>query len=93
MAAIQVERMKDPNIIHFTGPVNPTLAEVLNPYAQPPTAKPWGYIGALRKRVEDGLDGLSTFFRIGAVQRKKDAMGSEAGLQFERSVRRGSLPE
>lgn len=46
MAAIQVERMKDPNIIHFTGPVNPTLAEVLNPYAQPPTAKPWGYIGA-----------------------------------------------
>jgi len=32
--------------VHFTGPVNPGLVEVLNPYLQPCTAKPWGFIGA-----------------------------------------------
>lgn len=36
----------DPAIVHFTGPVNPGMAEVLNPYVQPYTAKPWGYAGA-----------------------------------------------
>jgi lipopolysaccharide biosynthesis glycosyltransferase len=35
-----------PRIVHFTGPVSPTLASVLNPYVQPVTAKPWGYLGA-----------------------------------------------
>ncbi|KAJ3512024.1 hypothetical protein NLJ89_g3762 [Agrocybe chaxingu] len=42
----QLERMKDPAIVHFTGPVHPSLVEVLNPWVQPPTAKPWGYVGA-----------------------------------------------
>ncbi|KAJ3926773.1 MAG: glycosyltransferase family 8 protein [Lentinula lateritia] len=36
----------DPAIVHFTGPVNPSVEEVLSLYVQPPTAKPWGYLGA-----------------------------------------------
>ena len=41
-----LEEMKDPAIVHFTGPVHPPLEAVLNPYVQPYTAKPWGYAGA-----------------------------------------------
>ncbi|KAF9232962.1 glycosyltransferase family 8 protein [Melanogaster broomeanus] len=41
-----LEKMKDPGIVHFTGPVHPSVAVVLNPYVQPYTAKPWGYAGA-----------------------------------------------
>jgi len=41
-----VEEMKDPGLVHFTGPVHPELAVVLNPWVQPYTAKPWGYAGA-----------------------------------------------
>lgn len=41
-----LQDMSDPHIVHFTGPVNPGLVEVLNPYLQPFTAKPWGYSGA-----------------------------------------------
>jgi len=36
----------DPTIVHFTGPVSPSLGQVLNPWVQPVTAKPWGYSGA-----------------------------------------------
>ncbi|KXN88391.1 hypothetical protein AN958_07373 [Leucoagaricus sp. SymC.cos] len=43
---LKLEEMNDPAIVHFTGPVNPSLEEILNPYVQPPTAKPWGYVGA-----------------------------------------------
>ncbi|KAJ4472008.1 glycosyltransferase family 8 protein [Lentinula aciculospora] len=35
-----------PAIVHFTGPVNPSVEEVLSLYVQPPTAKPWGYLSA-----------------------------------------------
>ncbi|KAK7685779.1 hypothetical protein QCA50_011125 [Cerrena zonata] len=38
--------MNDPKIVHFTGPLNPDLVDVLNPHVQPFTAKPWGYAGA-----------------------------------------------
>lgn len=41
-----LEEMKDPAIVHFTGPVHPPVEVVLNPYVQPYTAKPWGYAGA-----------------------------------------------
>jgi lipopolysaccharide biosynthesis glycosyltransferase len=42
-----LEKMKnDPAIVHFTGPVDPSVAAMLNPYVQPCTAKPWGYAGA-----------------------------------------------
>ncbi|KAL0949075.1 hypothetical protein HGRIS_009170 [Hohenbuehelia grisea] len=43
---IDVGTLGNPNIVHFTGPVHPSLAEVLNPWVQPYTAKPWGYAGA-----------------------------------------------
>ncbi|KAF9066984.1 glycosyltransferase family 8 protein [Rhodocollybia butyracea] len=36
----------NPAVVHFTGPVHPSLEEVLSLYVQPPTAKPWGYLGA-----------------------------------------------
>ncbi|KAF8897997.1 glycosyltransferase family 8 protein [Gymnopilus junonius] len=44
--SLAMEQMNDPSIVHFTGPVYPSMAEVLNPYVQPPTAKPWGYLGS-----------------------------------------------
>ncbi|THV02638.1 glycosyltransferase family 8 protein [Dendrothele bispora CBS 962.96] len=43
---LNLNDMVDPYIVHFTGPVHPTLAQVLSPYVQPPTAKPWGYLGS-----------------------------------------------
>jgi hypothetical protein len=43
---LSLEDMSNPHIVHFTGPVNPGLVDVLNPYLQPCTAKPWGYNGA-----------------------------------------------
>jgi lipopolysaccharide biosynthesis glycosyltransferase/predicted O-methyltransferase YrrM len=36
----------DPAIVHFTGPVHPSMSGVLNEYVQPWTSKPWGYAGA-----------------------------------------------
>lgn len=44
---LSLRDMTDPRIVHFTGPVNPGLVAVLNPYLQPCTAKPWGFTGAL----------------------------------------------
>lgn len=44
--ALNLEGLKRAAIVHFTGPVNPSLPEVLNPFVQPCTAKPWGYAGA-----------------------------------------------
>jgi hypothetical protein len=43
---LPIDTMNDPKIVHFTGPVHPSVVEVLNPHVQPPTAKPWGYLGA-----------------------------------------------
>jgi hypothetical protein len=39
-----LEEMSDPRIVHFTGPVNPGLADVLDPSPRP--SKPWGFYGA-----------------------------------------------
>lgn len=44
--ALDFSEMNDPRIVHFTGPLNPSLVDVLHPHVQPPTAKPWGYAGA-----------------------------------------------
>lgn len=41
-----VDEMNDPVIVHFTGSLHPPLAEVINPFVKPYTAKPWGYAGA-----------------------------------------------
>jgi len=40
------ELHSNPAIVHFTGPVHPRVATVLNEYVQPWTSKPWGYAGA-----------------------------------------------
>jgi len=40
------EELLNPSIVHFTGPLHPTLAVVLDSYVQPYTSKPWGYAGA-----------------------------------------------
>ncbi|KIP05820.1 glycosyltransferase family 8 protein [Phlebiopsis gigantea 11061_1 CR5-6] len=44
--ALDLRAMEEAAIVHFTGPVNPDMAAVLNPHVQPYTAKPWGYAGA-----------------------------------------------
>ncbi|KAI0722041.1 glycosyl transferase [Cerioporus squamosus] len=44
--ALDLKEMEDPRIVHFTGPLHPGMAEVLNPFVQPYTSKPWGYAGA-----------------------------------------------
>ncbi|KAG1730865.1 nucleotide-diphospho-sugar transferase [Suillus paluster] len=44
--ALTLGTMKDPGVVHFTGPVHPDLEMVLNPWVQPYTSKPWGYAGA-----------------------------------------------
>ncbi|TFY60604.1 hypothetical protein EVJ58_g5039 [Rhodofomes roseus] len=41
-----LSEMKNAAIVHFTGPVNPAMEHIMNPYLQPYTAKPWGYVGA-----------------------------------------------
>jgi lipopolysaccharide biosynthesis glycosyltransferase len=38
--------MDDAKVVHFTGPVSPSLQQVLDPYIQPCACKPWGYLGA-----------------------------------------------
>jgi lipopolysaccharide biosynthesis glycosyltransferase/predicted O-methyltransferase YrrM len=44
---LRLEELKNPSIVHFTGPVSPSVAEVLNPWVNY-VAKPWGYAGAPR---------------------------------------------
>ncbi|RDX52962.1 glycosyl transferase [Lentinus brumalis] len=44
--ALDLKAMEDPKIVHFTGPLHPSMADVLNPFVQPYTSKPWGYAGA-----------------------------------------------
>lgn len=45
-SAFSATDFEDPIIVHFTGAVIPSMAEILNPWVQPYTAKPWGYAGA-----------------------------------------------
>lgn len=51
-SALRLAEMTDPGIVHFTGPLHPSMAEVLNPWVQPYLAKPWGYAGAPRHPFE-----------------------------------------
>lgn len=44
--ALDITDFADPAVVHFTGPVNPGMEDVLYLYTQPYTAKPWGYAGA-----------------------------------------------
>jgi lipopolysaccharide biosynthesis glycosyltransferase len=43
---LRLGEMNDPYIVHFTGPLHPSMAHVINPWVQPYVAKPWGYAGA-----------------------------------------------
>ncbi|KAH7320417.1 nucleotide-diphospho-sugar transferase [Rhizoctonia solani] len=43
---LKFAEMADPSIVHFTGPLHPPMAHVINPWVQPYVAKPWGYAGA-----------------------------------------------
>ncbi|KAI0750679.1 glycosyl transferase [Daedaleopsis nitida] len=45
-AQLPLEEMNEPAVVHFTGPLHPSVADVLNPFVQPYGAKPWGYAGA-----------------------------------------------
>ncbi|CDO74188.1 Glycosyltransferase Family 8 protein [Trametes cinnabarina] len=40
------EMTANPKIVHFTGSLHPSMAEVLNPFVQPYGGKPWSYAGA-----------------------------------------------
>ncbi|KAI0637646.1 glycosyl transferase [Trametes polyzona] len=44
--ALSLDEMEDPKIVHFTGALHPSMAEVINPFVQPYGGKPWGYAGA-----------------------------------------------
>ena len=44
--AAKLHEMANPTLVHFTGPVSPSLPLVLNPYIQPCVSKPWGYAKA-----------------------------------------------
>lgn len=44
--ALELRQLHDPCLVHFTGPLHPDMASVINPWVQPYTSKPWGYAGA-----------------------------------------------
>jgi len=43
---ICLEGINDPAIVHFTGPVHPSMGVVIDFFQQSVAAKPWGYMGA-----------------------------------------------
>ena len=43
---VRLHEMANPTLVHFTGPVSPSLPLVLNPHVQPCVSKPWGYAKA-----------------------------------------------
>jgi hypothetical protein len=43
---VNLHEMTNPILVHFTGPVSPSLPSVLNPHVQPCASKPWGYLKA-----------------------------------------------
>lgn len=45
-SVLRLAEMADPSIVHFTGPLHPSMDHVINPWVQPYVAKPWGYAGA-----------------------------------------------
>ncbi|KAI0773707.1 glycosyl transferase [Fomes fomentarius] len=49
--ALPLREMEDPKVVHFTGALHPSVAEVLNPFVQPYGAKPWGMQAHLDTRT------------------------------------------
>jgi lipopolysaccharide biosynthesis glycosyltransferase len=86
---------RNPSIVHFTGPVHPSLERVLNPFVQPYTAKPWGYAGApgnpycaewwacLEQTEWKGMS-KSDEYRVGCSEAKRLALGAAAKAFGER---------
>lgn len=86
--AAQIEEMKaKPTLVHFTGPTNPDVEIVLNPWVQPYTSKPWGYAGAPGHpfsevwwealREVSGWEGYRTSGAFGAYKTKEKDMALE----------------
>ncbi|KAE9397628.1 glycosyl transferase [Gymnopus androsaceus JB14] len=95
-ALLQLDSMMDPGIVHFTGPVNPSLEEVLNLYVQPPTAKPWGYLGAPGHPFQDewwDVCERTSWKGVRSLNSRKESMEEEveravshATAQFRKAV-------
>ncbi|KAF9020737.1 nucleotide-diphospho-sugar transferase [Hymenopellis radicata] len=60
----------NPVIVHFTGPVSPSVGIVLNPWVQPYTAKPWGYAEALEDTAWRGLRVTESFKERRALEKE-----------------------
>ncbi|KAF7292881.1 hypothetical protein MIND_01187100 [Mycena indigotica] len=58
-------------IVHFSGPVHPSMASVLDEYNQPWTSKPWGFAGA------PGHPFVSEWRKVLETTAWKDWFGSE----------------
>ncbi|KAF8989436.1 nucleotide-diphospho-sugar transferase [Cyathus striatus] len=95
--SLNLDEMLDPAIVHFTGPVHPSLAEILNPYVQPPTAKPWGYAGSpghpferawwdvLEKTAWNGVSESDEWKR--GLHEEKLKVVERAGKEFNKKLR------
>ncbi|VDB85569.1 unnamed protein product [Peniophora sp. CBMAI 1063] len=104
-AGLDVESMtNNAAIVHFTGPVHPTMNAVLNDWGQPYTAKPWGYAGApghpyaeeWRRTLEGTVWGdwrTSAEYEVQRDESKSRAM--EVGIKEygRRVLVGGSIPE
>ncbi|KAF8526627.1 glycosyltransferase family 8 protein [Hysterangium stoloniferum] len=86
----------DPAIVHFTGPLHPSMSNVLNESLQPWVSKPWGYSGApgnpftehwwevLEKTTWKGTRQDKTFKE--SLIRVKKAIVEDGLVEFERRI-------
>jgi lipopolysaccharide biosynthesis glycosyltransferase/predicted O-methyltransferase YrrM len=86
----------DPAIVHFTGPLHPSMSSVLNESLQPWVSKPWGYSGApgnpfgkhwwevLEKTAWKGIQQDKTF-KESLIVAKKEVV-EEGLVEFGRRV-------
>jgi lipopolysaccharide biosynthesis glycosyltransferase/predicted O-methyltransferase YrrM len=100
--AIDLHEMANPTLVHFTGPVSPSLPLVLNPYIQPCVSKPWGYAKARgHPYAEEWWNSLketpwadwvgSEEYRAWCESQKEKAK-SQAFEEFDRAIDDESLP-
>jgi hypothetical protein len=90
--------LADPAIVHFTGPLHPSITSVLDDSFQPWLSKPWGYAGApgnpftehwwevLEKTAWKGVRQDKTF-KESLIVAKKAAV-EEGLVEFGRRLRR-----
>ena len=99
--AAHMEEMKaKPKLVHFTGPTNPDVEIVLNPWVQPYTAKPWGYAGAPGHpfsetwwetlREVPGWEGYRTSGAFGEYKKREKEMALErVQKKLQNALKRG----